>query len=72
MSSLWVRKEVYSVLVGQPEGRRPLVRHRRRWADNIKMDVQDICCGYKEWIGLVQDRDRWLELVSAVMNLRVP
>ena len=55
MSSVWVRKELYSVLVGQPERRRPLGRHRRRWADNIKMDVQDICCGYKEWIGLVQD-----------------
>jgi hypothetical protein len=48
-------EKVYRVLVGQSEGRRPLGRHRRRWADTIKMDIQDICCGYKEWIGLVQN-----------------
>ena len=63
---------VYRVLVGKPEGRRPLGRPRRRWVDNIRMDLQDVGCGYMDWIGLAQDRDRWRTLVSAVMNLRVP
>ena len=63
---------VYRVLVGKPEGRRPLGRPRRRWADNIGMDLQEVGCGYMDWIGLAQDRDRWRRLVSAVMNLRVP
>ena len=62
---------VYRVLVGKPEGRRPLGRPRRRWVDNIRMDVQEVGCGYMDWIGLAQDRDRWRTLVSAVMNLRV-
>ena len=63
---------VYRVLVGKPEERRPLVRPRRRWVDNIKMDLQEVGCGYMDWIGLAQDTDRWRTLVSAVMNLRVP
>ena len=63
---------VYRVLVGKPEGRRPLGRPRRRWADNIRMDRQEVGCVYMDWIGLAQDRDRWQTLVSAVMNLRVP
>jgi len=63
---------VYRVLVGKPEGRRPLGRPRRRWMDNIRMDIQEVGCGYMDWIGLAQDRDRWWMLVSAVMNLRVP
>ena len=63
---------VYRVLVGKPEGKRPLGRPRRRWVDNIKMDLQEFGCGYMDWIGLAQDRDRWQTLVSAVMNLRVP
>jgi len=63
---------VYRVLVGKPEGRRPLGRPRRRWVYNIKMDLQYVGCGYLDWIGLAQDRDRWQMLVSAVMNLRVP
>jgi len=62
----------YWVLVGKPEGKRPLGRPRRRWVDNIRMDLQEVGCGYVDWIGLAQDRDRWLALVSAVMNLRVP
>ena len=62
---------VYRVLVGKLEGRRPLGRPRRRWVD-IRMDVQEVGCGYMEWIGLAQDRDRWRTLVSAVTNLRVP
>ena len=60
------------VLVGKPEGKRPLGRPRRRWVDNIRTDLQDVGCGYMDWIGLAQDRDRWRTLVSAVMNLRVP
>ena len=63
---------VYRVLVGKLEGRRPLGRPRRRWADNIRMDLQEVGCVYMDWIGLTQDRDRWRTLVSAVMNLRVP
>jgi len=63
---------VYRVLVGKPEGRRPLRRPRRRWVDYIRMDLQEVECGYMEWIGLAQDRDRWRTLVSAVMNLGVP
>ena len=63
---------VYRVLVGKPEGRRQLGRPRRRWVDNIRMDLQEVGCGYVDWIGLVQDRDRWRTLVSAVMNHRVP
>ena len=63
---------VYRVLVGKPEGRRPLGRPRRRWADNIRMDLQEVGCVYMDWIGLAQDRDSWRTLVSVVMNLRVP
>ena len=63
---------VYRVLVGKPEGKRPLGRPGHRWMDNIRMDLQEVGCGYMDWIGLAQDRDRWRTLVSAVMNLRVP
>ena len=66
------KREVYRVLLGKPEGKRPLGRPRRRWVDNIRMDLQEVGCGYMDWIGLAQDRDRWPTLVSAVMNLRVP
>ena len=59
-------------LVEKPEGRRPLGRPRLRWVDNIRMDLQEVGCGYMDWIGLAQDRDKWRTLVSAVMNLRVP
>ena len=65
-------REVYRVLLGKPEGRRPLGRPRRRWVDNIRMDLREVGYGYIGWIGLAQDRDRWWTLVSAVMNLRVP
>jgi len=65
-------RRVYRVLVGKLEGRRPLERPRRRWVNNIRMDLQEVGCGYLDWIGLTQDRDRWWTLVSAVMNLRVP
>ena len=63
-------KGVYRVLVGKPEGKRPLGRPRPRWVDNIRMYLQEVGCGYVDWIGLAQDRDRWRTLVSAVMNLR--
>jgi len=62
----------YSVLVGKPEGKRPLGKPRRRWVDNIRMDLEEVGCGYMDWIGLAQYRDRWRTLVSAVMNLLVP
>ena len=63
---------VYRVLVRKAEGRRPLGRPRRRWVHNIKMDLQEVGCGYMDRIGLAQDSDRWRTLVSAVKNLRVP
>jgi len=66
------RLGVYRVLVGKPEGKRPLGRPRRRWVDNIRMDLKEVGCGNVDWIGLAQDRDRWRTLVSAVMKLRVP
>jgi len=66
------RRGLYRALVGKPEGKRPLGRLRRRWEDNIKMDLQEVGCGGMEWIDLSQDRDRWRPLVNAVMNLRVP
>jgi len=63
---------VCRVLLGKPEGKIPLGRPRRRWVDNIRMDLQEVRCGYMDWIGLSQVRDSWRTLVSAVMNLRVP
>jgi hypothetical protein len=66
------RRGVYRVLVGKPGGKRPLGRPRRRWEDNIKMDLQEVGCGGMDWMVLAQERDSWLALVTAVMNLRVP
>ena len=63
---------VYKVLVGKPEGKRQLGRPRRRWVESIRMDLQEVECGYMDWTGLAQDRDRWRTLECAVMNLRVP
>jgi len=60
---------LYRDLVGKPEGKRPLGRPRRRWEDNIKMDLQEVGCGVMDWIELAQDRGRWRALVNAVMNL---
>jgi hypothetical protein len=66
------KRGMYRFLVEKPKGRRPPGRPRFRWVDNIRMDLQEVGCGFVDWIGLVQDRDRWGTLVSAVMNLRVP
>ena len=66
------RRGVYRVLVGKSEGKRPFGRPRRRWEDNMKMDLHEVGCGCMDWIDLAQDRDRWSALVNAVMNLRVP
>jgi hypothetical protein len=65
------RRGIYRILVGILEGKRPLWRPRRRWEDYIKMDLQKVGCGDRDWIELAQDRDRWRALVNAVMNLRV-
>ena len=61
----------YRIFLGKPEGRRPLGRPRRRWVDNIRMDLQEVGCGYIDSIGLAQDTESWRTLVSAVMNFRV-
>jgi len=68
----WIAEAIYRVLVGKPEGKRPLGRTRRRWEDNIKLDLQEVGCAGMGWIDLTQDMDRWRALVNAVMNLRVP
>jgi len=65
------RRGVYGVLVGKPEGKRPLGRPKRRWEDNIKRDLQEVGCGGIDWIDLAQGRDRWRAVVNAVKNLRV-
>ena len=72
MALMGERRGVYRVLVGKPEGKRPLGRLRRRWEDNIKIDLQEVGGGGMDWIELAQYRDRWRALVNAVMNLRVP
>ena len=71
MARMGQERGVYRVLVGKPEGKRPLGRPRRRWEDNIKMDFQEVGGGCGDWVELAQDRDRWRALVSTVMNLRV-
>ena len=63
---------MHRVLVGKSEGKRPLGRPRRRWEDNIKMDLQEGGGGFEDWMELAQERDRWRAFVSTVMNLRVP
>jgi hypothetical protein len=65
-------RTAYRILVGKPEGKRPLGRPRRRWVGNIKMDLREIGCDGMDWINLAEDRDQWGALVNTVMNLRVP
>ena len=72
MARMGEGRGVYRVLVGKPEGKRPLGTPRRRWEDNIRMDLQEVGLVYEDWIGLAQDRDRWRAPVSAVRNLRFP
>ena len=72
MARMGEERGVHMVLVGKPEGKRPLGRPRRRWEDNIKMDLQEVGGGCGDWMGLSQDRDRWRALVGTVMNFRVP
>ena len=71
MARMGEGRGVYRVLMGKPEGNRPLGRPRRRWEDNIKMDIQEVGCWGMDWIELAQDRDRWRALVKAVVNFRV-
>jgi hypothetical protein len=66
------KRNAYRILLGKPEGRRPLGRPRRRWVDNIQIDLRELRWGGMDWIDLAQDRDQWRALVNTVMNLRVP
>jgi hypothetical protein len=66
------KRNAYRLLAGKPEGRRPLGRPRRRWVDNIRLELLEVGWGDVDWIGLAQDRDRWRALVNSVLNLRVP
>ena len=72
MARMTERRGVHEVLVGKPEGKRPLGRRRHRWEDNIKMGLEEVGRGCGDWMELAQDRDRWRALVSTVMNFRVP
>jgi len=70
VACMWERRGIYRGLLGKPEGKGPLGRHKYRWEDNIKMGLQEVRCGVVDWIGVSQDRDRWRAIVNAVMNLR--
>jgi hypothetical protein len=72
VARMGAKKTAYRILVGKPEGERPLGRPRRRWVDNIKMDLREIGLDGMDWIDLAEDRDQWKALVNTVMNLRVP
>ena len=71
MARMGEGRGVHRILVGKPEGKRPLWRPRHRWEDNIKRDLKEVRCGCMDWIGLAQNRDRWRAFVNAVINLRV-
>ena len=72
VAHMGVRRVVYRVLVGKPEGKTPLERPRHRWEDNIKMDLQEVGCECMDWIKVGEERDRWRALVNAIINLWVP
>jgi hypothetical protein len=72
VARMWEERGVYRVLVGKPQGKRPLVRPRRRWKENIKLDPREIGIDGTNWIRLAQDRDQWRDFVNTVMNLRAP
>ena len=72
MQHVWGEDRRIQGFGGEPEGKRPLGRSRRRWEDNIKMDLQEFGCGGVDWVELTQNRDRWREIVNVVMNLQVP
>jgi hypothetical protein len=72
VARMGAKRNVYRLLVGKPEGKRPVGRPRCRWIDNIKMELLEIGFNVADWIGLAQDRYRWIALVNSVMNLRVP
>jgi hypothetical protein len=69
---MWEKRTAYGLSVGKPEGKRPLGRPRRRWVDNIRVDLGEMGWGDVDWIGLAQDRNRWRALVNSVLNLRDP
>jgi len=72
IARMGLRRGVYRILMGKPEGKRPLGRPRRRWEDNIKMDIWEMLCGGMDWLDLAEDRDMWQAFVNVVMNLRFP
>jgi hypothetical protein len=72
VARMGAKRNAYRLLVGKPEGKRPLGRPRRRWVDNIKMDLAEVGWGDVDWIGMAQDRNRWRAVVNSVLNLRVP
>jgi hypothetical protein len=72
VARMWETRNAYRIVVGKPEGKRPLGRPRHKWVDNIKMDLGEIGWDGRDWIELAQDRDQWRALVNTVMNLRVP
>jgi hypothetical protein len=72
VARMGARRNAYRLLVGTPEGKRPVRRPRRRWVDNIRMDLGEVGWGDVDWIGLAKDRNRWRDLVNSVLNLRVP
>jgi hypothetical protein len=72
VARIWEERNAYRLLVGKPDGKRPLGRPRCRWVDNIRMDLGEVGCGDVDWIGLAQDRNRWKALVNSVLNFRVP
>ena len=72
VARMWTRRGMNRILVGKPEGKRPLGRPRCRWGDNIRINFQEVGCGGMDWIKLAQDRDIWWALVNTVMNLQVP